>query len=65
MCFRPSAVSQDSSNIQTGTCPTCGMPVAAEAGVTSGTCPHCGEAIPAAPTGGLGDADASQGKRIL
>lgn len=47
MCFRPSAMTQDSANIVTGNCPTCGMPVAAEAGVTSGTCPYCSNAIPA------------------
>ena len=28
-------------------CPSCGQPVAVNAGVTSGTCPHCGNAIPA------------------
>lgn len=49
MCFRPSAMVQNDSDIVTGNCPTCGMPVAAEAGVTSGTCPYCGEAIPAQP----------------
>lgn len=45
MCFRPSAVSIN-SDTQQATCPTCGMPVAAEPGVTSGTCPYCGDPIP-------------------
>ena len=48
MCFRPSAVDGvHDSSVQYGECPTCGQPVAAEAGVTSGTCPYCGNAIPA------------------
>ena len=47
MCFRPSAVDGvKKNNVQYGECPTCGQPVAANAGVTSGTCPHCGNAIP-------------------
>ena len=63
MCFRPSAlVGNSTGNIEVGTCPSCGQPVAASAGVTSGTCPHCGNAIPVdAPanpvSGGSGSAD--------
>jgi len=45
MCFRPSKVDVN-PNAQQGTCPTCGMPVAADPGVTSGTCPYCGDPIP-------------------
>ncbi len=45
MCFRPSAVDHGPNTQQT-TCPTCGMPVEAEAGTTSGTCPYCGDPIP-------------------
>ena len=46
MCFRPSAAIANETQIQTGTCPTCGQPVAANMGITSGTCPHCKEPIP-------------------
>lgn len=48
MCFRPSAVAgQIGNQIQTGTCPKCGQPVAASIGITGGTCPHCNSPIPA------------------
>lgn len=46
MCFRPSALDNYRNDIQRGECLTCGMPVAAQEGVTNGTCPHCGSAIP-------------------
>ena len=46
MCFRPSPVDLKNSNLEHGTCPTCGMPVAANPGVESGTCPYCGDPIP-------------------
>ena len=63
MCFRPNALTQNDSNTQIGNCPTCGMPVAAEEGVTSGTCPYCLETIPAPIN--LEDIDPSYSKRIL
>lgn len=47
MCFRPSAAVGNKTQLQTGTCPTCGEPVAASIGITSGTCPYCGKSIPA------------------
>jgi|GEM_PF-885851 len=50
MCFRPSALNASGSQIETGTCPSCGQPVAADAGTTSGTCPYCGNPIPTNPT---------------
>ncbi|MBQ9042188.1 MAG: hypothetical protein IJ111_05165 [Eggerthellaceae bacterium] len=66
MCFRPSALTMDDSNIQKGTCPSCGMPVAAGEGVTAGTCPHCGKPIPIEVDNGPAGADLSgQSKRIL
>ena len=46
MCFRPSAAVANETQIQTGTCPTCGEPVAASVGITSGTCTHCKQPIP-------------------
>jgi threonine dehydrogenase-like Zn-dependent dehydrogenase len=48
MCFRPSAVSGSSNKggTQYTECPSCGQPVAANAGVTSGTCPYCYKPIP-------------------
>ena len=64
MCFRPSAVTRN-DNIQQANCPTCGMPVAAEPGVTSGTCPYCGDPIPADPTNADAPFDPSQNTRIL
>jgi endogenous inhibitor of DNA gyrase (YacG/DUF329 family) len=58
---------QNDSDVVTGNCPTCGMPVAAEAGVTSGTCPYCGEAIPAQPASTFdpNNLDPSKSVRIL
>ena len=51
MCFRPSALHDaKQNNVQYATCPSCGQPVAANAGVTSGNCPHCGKPIPQDPT---------------
>ncbi|MBQ9002884.1 MAG: hypothetical protein IJ087_13620 [Eggerthellaceae bacterium] len=50
MCFRPSAVAGSANNqVQTGTCPSCGAPVAASIGIDSGTCPNCGKPIPTEP----------------
>ena len=65
MCFRPPAIHRD-PNDQYGECPTCGMPVAAEAGVTSGTCPYCGDPIPPdAPDHFEVDIDPAYSTRIL
>lgn len=53
MCYRPSWVEGKApDNVQSGTCPSCGMPVAAPVGVDSGTCPHCSKPIPLKPTTG-------------
>ena len=65
MCFRPSPVSSSNDNINQGTCPTCGMPVAAEAGTTSGTCPYCGEPIPPNDSGQGGTPEDPKNVRIL
>ena len=65
MCFRPSAVSIN-DNTQRGTCPTCGMPVAADPGTQSGTCPYCGEPIPlSGPEGAERIQDPTNNTRIL
>ena len=61
MCFRPSAVVGSTDQIQKGTCPSCGMPVAASIGIDSGKCPHCGKPIPSDPAG----TDTTDKKKIL
>ena len=63
MCFRPSAVAGESDQIQQGTCPSCGMPVAASVGIDAGTCPHCGKPIPTDAT--AIDGTAVDKKKIL
>ena len=66
MCFRPSAVTGVSDGrVQTGECPTCGQPVAANAGVTSGTCPYCGNPIPVGTPSETATSDSSQNVRII
>ena len=66
MCFRPHKLTMGDSSIQTGTCPSCGMPISAEAGVTSGECPHCHKPIPVEPESGTGGVDPSgQNKKIF
>ena len=64
MCFRPSAVAGVSSQVQTGTCPSCGQPVAASVGITSGECPYCGKPIPTDPKNEPG-ADPAKNVKIL
>ena len=56
---------QSNANIVTGSCPNCGMPVAAEAGVTSGTCPYCGDPIPAEPSENINPLDPGFDKRVF
>jgi len=63
MCFRPSAV--EKRDVQMATCPTCGMPVAAEEGVTSGTCPYCGDPISSQPPDDYGRVDPAYQNRII
>ena len=63
MCFRPSTVKK--KDAQTANCPTCGMPVAAEPGVTSGTCPYCGDPISSQPPDDFSQIDPSYNTRIL
>ena len=66
MCFRPSAADgARHDNVQTGTCPTCGLPVAASVGITGGTCPHCGGAIPSSTSPQPGQPDGGGNVRIL
>ena len=65
MCFRPSAVDGTKRDVQYGECPTCGSPVAANAGVSSGTCPYCGNAIPADTPHESGASGSSQNYRII
>lgn len=45
MCYRPSWVAGPDDKFNAGTCPSCGMPVAAAIGTTAGDCPHCGKPI--------------------
>lgn len=47
MCYRPSWIAGPNDQVNQGTCPSCGMPVAASIGITAGDCPHCGEPITA------------------
>ena len=63
MCFRPSPV--EKKDVQMASCPTCGMPVAAEPGVTSGTCPYCGDPIPPQSPDDFSQIDPSHSTRIL
>ena len=63
MCFRPSAV--EKKDAQMANCPTCGMPVAAEPGVTSGTCPYCGDPIPPQSPDDFSQIDPSHNTRII
>lgn len=49
MCYRKSFVTGPTDQVQTGECPSCGMPVAAPIGITQGTCPYCGKTIKADP----------------
>ena len=66
MCFRPSAVAGSEPQVQMGTCPSCGQPVAASVGITSGECPHCGKPIPVpANNAGAGGIDPMKNAKIL
>ena len=65
MCFRPSAAVANEPQVQTGTCPSCGQPVAASVGITSGECPHCGKPIPIEPGSGAGTVDPAKSVKIL
>ncbi len=65
MCFRPSAVAGSAPQVQTGTCPSCGQPVAASVGITSGECPYCGKPIPADPKNDPSVADPKKNTKIL
>ena len=66
MCFRPSAVDGvKKNNVQMGECPSCGQPVAANAGISGGTCPHCGNAIPSQTNTSQGQQDSRQNVKIL
>ncbi len=65
MCFRPSAMAAKEPMVQTGTCPSCGMPVAASVGIDSGECPHCHKPIPYEPKPDNGTADLGKNVKIL
>ena len=65
MCFRPSAFVGNEPQVQTGECPSCGMPVAASIGIESGTCPHCGKPIPTDPKSGGDVIDPAKNAKIL
>ena len=65
MCFRPSAVAGNEPQVQMGTCPSCGQPVAASVGIVSGDCPHCGKPIPVEPTKEAGGVDPAKNAKIL
>ena len=65
MCFRPSAMAGNEPQVQTGTCPSCGQPVAASVGITNGRCPYCDKPIPPEPGSDAGVVDPKQNARIL
>ena len=65
MCFRPSALAGNEPQVQMGTCPSCGQPVAASVGITAGECPHCGKPIPADPRSDTGNVDPAKNAKIL
>jgi len=65
MCFRPSAVAGGESQVQTGTCPKCGAPVAASIGITSGTCPNCKQPITVESKGNAGTFDPAANAKIF
>ena len=65
MCFRPSALAGTEPQVQTGTCPSCGQPVAASVGIVAGECPHCGKPIPLKPENEAGNVDPAKNARIL
>ena len=65
MCFRPSAMVANEPQVQMGTCPSCGQPVAASIGITSGECPHCHKPIPLEPASNAGSADLGKNAKIL
>ena len=65
MCFRPSAVAGSEPQVQMGTCPSCGQPVAASVGITSGKCPYCKEPITAESTIGGMVVDAVKNVKII
>lgn len=65
MCFRPSALVGNEPQVQTGTCPHCGQPVAASIGIVSGDCPHCGKPIPAEPQSDSGTVDPGKNTKIF
>ena len=65
MCFRPSAVAGNEPQVQTGTCPSCGQPVAASVGITAGECPYCGKPIPTDPKNDPSVVDPKKNAKIL
>ena len=65
MCFRPSPVAMNEPQVQMGTCPSCGQPVAASIGISSGKCPYCDKSIPTNPQSDAGDADPAKNAKIL
>ena len=65
MCFRPSAVAGNEPQVQMGTCPSCGQPVAASVGITSGEVPYCYKPIPADPKNNAGGVDPKKNAKIL
>lgn len=65
MCFRPSALAANEPQVQMGTCPSCGQPVAASVGITSGKCPYCDKPIPADPKSDAGVVDPAKNVKIL
>ena len=65
MCFRPSAMIGEEPQVQKGTCPSCGMPVAASIGIKSGKCPHCDKPIPLDSEDPAGGASAAKPSKIL
>ncbi len=65
MCFRPSALAGNEPQVQLGTCPSCGQPVAASVGISAGECPHCHKPIPADPKSDATITDPIKNLKIL
>ena len=65
MCFRPSALAGNEPQVQMGTCPSCGQPVAASVGIMAGECPHCHKPIPSDPQSDSGAIDPAKDVKFI
>ena len=51
--------------VQMGTCPHCGQPIATSIGIVSGDCPYCGKPVPAEPVSDAGTLDPLKNAKIF